>query len=257
VRAGAASLCPGQVWHRRLRPTTHEFLYPVRQVWIDPDRPDELFGRSSLWSSNRPRPVRFRTSDYGDERPLSLAEQARTDLSSALGHYPVGAVRMLSQPRRWGWLFNPITLFFVWDDDPDRPVGVVLEVTNTPWKERHRYGLLLEADVDGWQAEFNKELHVSPFLSSDVAYRLKVTEPTTTTLAVNIDVIDDEGESIVQTALTVERRPASKSALSREALRLSAPTHRVTLGIHLQAARLILKRVPFVPHPKNHQGATT
>jgi DUF1365 family protein len=75
---------------------------------------------------------------------------------------------MLSQVRRWGWLFNPITFFFVWDRPSNtlpaaqNPVGAVLEVTNTPWKERARYPLVLEASDDCLIAEFDKAMHVSP-----------------------------------------------------------------------------------------------
>ena len=103
-----------------------------------PDDPAALCPHHPLWSATRMSPARFRRRDYGDARTGSLGERVRDELAPLLGRRPAGEVRMLTQVRRWGWLFNPITVYLVWDADPQLPVGAVLEVTNTPWKERHR-----------------------------------------------------------------------------------------------------------------------
>ena len=52
---------------------------------------------------------------YGDGSARSLGEQVGDALADVLGARPTGPVRMLSQWRRWGWLFNPITVFVAWD----------------------------------------------------------------------------------------------------------------------------------------------
>ena len=107
----------------------------------------------------------------------SLGDQVRDQLSLVTGHRPDGQVRMLTQVRRWGWLFNPITLYVAWNAGTDLPVGAVLEVTNTPWKERHRYAVELVAPahrVDGDATRLGgrvrKAMHVSPFLDERYDY---------------------------------------------------------------------------------------
>ncbi len=256
---GVPSVCPGTVWHQRHASADHGFEYRVSMVWIDPDRPGDLTNHHRLWSCAEPAPARFRRRDYGDERTPPLGLLVRDDLEAVLGHRPDGPVRMLTQIRRLGWLFNPITVFLAWDAHVDEPVGCVLEVTNTPWKERHRYVVGLTRavdDPDTLVAEFDKVLHVSPFLGRHHRYRLRIA--TGRHLRLELDVVEHTDRpnlsqrspaTVLSTGLELERIPASTRALRRSLLGSPLSTIRVSLGIHAQAARLAAKRVPFVPHP--------
>lgn len=272
---GDAAVCRGEIAHRRTRPTVNEFTNQVSYVWLDPDRPDELCRGHSMWSARRPAPARFRRSDYGDaSRPeVSLGDQARDDLAAVLGHRPNGAVRMITQTRRWGWLFNPISVYLLWEHDGSGasvsgPVGAVLEVTNTPWKERHRYAVALHpATTENgcrYETRLDKAMHVSPFLDLGYRYDVVLEESPATGLCFSIDVVADQPEDgtersaavepILHTALRVRRVPATARSLRQALIRDVFPTHRVTFAIHWQALRLWVKRVPFVPHPKKSAG---
>jgi uncharacterized protein len=253
VRPGAPALCHGAVFHRRELPTVHEFNYPVRSVWCDPDHPEAVASSHPLWSAVRPAPARFRTADYGDGSTRPLGEQVRGDLATVLGHRPDGPVRMLTQWRRWGWLFNPITVFIAWDEPHGDPVGAVLEVTNTPWKERHRYATALTPGPGGgFTASIDKVLHVSPFL--DETYRYDVSlqaDDDASTLTFGIDVVDPAtGVIVLVTGMRLDREAATRRALGAALWHDGFPTHRVSAGIHAQAARLWRARVPFVAHPR-------
>lgn len=249
--------------HRRIVPAPHRFTQSISQVWIDPDHPEQLCDLHPAWSHRRPSPVRFRRADYGDLPTGSLTEAARRDLEPTLGRAPRGPVRMLSQIRRWGWLFNPITFFFVWDEPrdhlsvPQRPVGAILEVTNTPWKERIRYPLVFDASDDCLTAEIDKAMHVSPFLGMDHRYRLRV-QDRDDAVAVGIDVVDLTGRAVLHTELRLRRRRATRRLLGQSLRSQPCPTHRVSAGIHHHATRLWAKGVPVVAHPtkKSDTGAT-
>jgi uncharacterized protein len=265
MRPGLPAVCAGHVFHRRLEPTVHEFRYPASYVWLDPDAPDELVRHHPLWSATRAAPARFRRSDYGDGSEDSLATQAREQVGRVAGCLPTGPVRMLTQVRRWGWLFNPITVYVVWDTDTEAPTGAVLEVTNTPWKERHHYAVALvqalgaDGDPPRFTARVRKQLHVSPFLDEAFEYRIALwADPDgEATVNVVIDVVrPDTDDVLLTTAVQLERRPASRRSLGRSLRRHVAPTHRVSLGIHVQAARLWAKRVPFVAHPRRRGSRT-
>ncbi|NNF55410.1 MAG: DUF1365 family protein [Acidimicrobiales bacterium] len=253
MEPGPAALCEGTVWHRRSRPAVNEFTYQVSQVWIDPERPEALTSRHPLWSSTRFAPARFRRKDYGPGTEGSIGQYVRNAVAPLLGHQPTGPIRMLTQIRRWGWLFNPITMYVVWDAAGTEPVAAVAEVTNTPWKERTHYPLLLERQETGvWSATFDKSLHVSPFLGQDYFYNLRIIDRAPE-LELHIDVCSpDTDEPIVQTAVRVTRTEPTPGALTRSLFRHALSTRRVSFGIHSQALRLGLKRVPFVPHPKRH-----
>ena len=263
MRAGEAALCNGQVRHRRNRPTVNEFTYGTSHVWIDPNNPEALTALSPLWATTRPGPVQIRRSDYGAEPTGDLNEQLRDVIEPVLGHRPAGEVRMLSQARRWGWLFNPITVFVLWDKDPDVPVAAVAEVTNTPWKERRQYALPLvpapsagHPGASAFHVEFDKELHVSPFLEMDYHYRLTL-ESRDEELSVRIDVCDAVHElPMVETALVVQRSKPTAASLNRSAFADALRTRQVSSGIHTQALKIARKGVSFVSHPKK-QAPTT
>lgn len=250
---GSAAVCNGRVFHRRNQPAAHEFVSRVNYVWLDPDHPEELCGPHPLWSERRMAIARFRSSDYGDGSNLALSEQVRAALTPVLTHRPTGQIRMLTQVRRWGWLFNPITAYVVWSDLG--PVAAVLEVTNTPWRERTVYPLALTAEGDRSACRFigstHKTMHVSPFLNEEYDYAISLAFPTPGQIELSIDVMSGVAAAhpIVSTHLAVSRHPVSRRVLTRTLL-APVPTHRVTFGIHWHALRLAIKRVPVVPHPK-------
>ena len=251
MKAGPAALCDGEVWHRRNYPAVNEFTYDVSHVWIDPDQPGQLTDGHRLWSSSHMAPGRIRRSDYGLTPEGSLTDQVQTALAPVLGYRPTGAVRMLSQARRWGWMFNPITVFVAWHTDPDCPVAAIAEVTNTPWKERTQYPVALTTTDDvTWTTEFDKTLHVSPFLDEDYRYRLSITDRAPD-LEVRIDVCPpDKSQPIVETAVRVTREAPTRATLGRALTRGALSTRTVSVAIHAQAARLAAKRLPFVSHPR-------
>lgn len=273
VRPGGAALCPGTVIHSRRTPTEHRFTYPVSLLWIDADDPGNLFDRHPAWATTRPAPVRFRRRDYLDGGTGPIGDAVRRLVAKPLGYRPDGPVRMLTQPRTWGWLFNPITIYLLWANADGPPVAAVLEVTNTPWKERTAYPVVLEPTTgddgrSGFGARFNKSLHVSPFLDEDYAYRLFVDEhsrqskPSRLTIDLDVepsciqppdpnggDVKATNTAPVLTTRLVVERVQPTRRAMTTSLLTNPFPTHKVSFGIHRQALTLWRKRVPFVAHP--------
>lgn len=251
IRPGRASVCHGFVVHRRTKPRRHAFRHDVAMLWLDPDDPAELTRRHPLWSARWPAPIRFRREDYGlPDDPPSLTHAVRAAVAGPLGFVPSGSVRMLTQPRTWGWLFNPITVFLVWHDDHADPVGLVADVSNTPWKERHRYAVALTGSAPQ-RASFDKVLHVSPFLHENARYDLALCMRGGR-LDLRIDVVDhdDPGEPVLTTRLVVGDWSAERRALTGHILRRPFATHRVSGHIHREALRLWRKGVPFVKHPR-------
>ena len=95
---------------------------------------------STVWSSRRPNLVWFRRADYMGPADRPLDEVVRDRVEEELGRRPRGAVRMLTQLRTFGYVFNPVTFYYCFDED-ERLDAVVAEITNTPWNERHAYVL--------------------------------------------------------------------------------------------------------------------
>ncbi|MDH3299029.1 MAG: DUF1365 domain-containing protein [Acidimicrobiia bacterium] len=268
MKPGPPALCRGTVSHRRLSPAAHAFTHDVVYVWFDPDRPESLTDRHWTWSTGRFRPARIVADDYGWPGDEPVATWIEGLLRLVEPDFAVGEVRFLTQPRRWGWLFNPISLYLVWPPgSDDRPTGAVLEVTNTPWKERHHYVVTLESgdtidapETTVVEATFSKDLHVSPFLPSAMTYHLQISERPPASdgagprLDIAISVSDEAGDTVLETGMKMVRQPATGEGLVGTLRRDAFPTHRTSVGIHYQAARLLAKGVPFVPHPKRSKS---
>ena len=150
---------------------------------------------------------------------------------------------MLAHLRTWGWIFNPIALFYCFDQAGDRVEALVAEVTNTPWHERHVYVL-----GEPGRHRFAKQLHVSPFFGMDMDYELIYGEPRHQ-LTLSMRVVRDD-ETLFDAGMRLDRHEVDREALARLIWNPRGTTMRVSAGIYRQAAALWRIGVPFVPHPR-------
>lgn len=244
-----SALFEGVVRHRRFAPRQHRLAHPLCMLYADLDELDGLFAGSWLASTRRWAPLRLRREDHfgASERPWP--EVVRDAVAERLGRRPQGAVRLLTNPRTFGFRMNPVSLFYLFDRDGSLD-AVLAEVTNTPWDERHLYAVdARRRRGRAIEADFAKAFHVSPFLPMDTTYRWRLTEPGER-LAVHMETFR-AGTKLLDATLRLERRPLDPTNLRRALVRHPAMTMRIWLWIYLHAARLWAKGVPFHPHPKH------
>ena len=233
----------GTVIHRRRYPISHRFQYRVALPLVDLDEMDELCSLHPLWSNDRPNVVSYRRSDYLGGGPMPLAHAVRDAVEDCLGTRPTGPIAMLAHPRTWGWLFNPIALYYCFDPSGAQVVALAAEVTNTPWHERHAYVVGGPGTHD-----FDKALHVSPFFGMDQHYELSYRAPGPH-LSVGIGTVQ-AGSTVFDAALRLERREASRQELGRLVFSHPFMTMRVSAAIYRQAFALRRAGAPFVAHQR-------
>jgi len=253
-----SALYQGTVRHRRFGPVPNTFERPIVMAVLDLDEVDPLLDRLPLWSRRRWAPVQFRRRDYLDGSDTPLTEALGELVEARLGRGLRGPVRMLTHLRTWGWLFNPVTVYWCFEADGVTPDLVVLEVTNTPWGERDWY-LVPAAEADGRGAVFPKTLHVSPFLGMDVDYRLSFIAPDAasgSSLDLRLEVLRD-GRKVFDADLWLTRTELTTGQALAAVFRRPFETMRVSLAIYRQAARLTAKGVAFVAHPDRHHTERT
>jgi len=256
----ASAIYRGRIRHRRFRPHRHDFSYPLFMTYLDLDELPRLFDRRWLWSVGRPNLACFLRRDYFGDPSLPLDEAVRRRVASASGVRPEGPIRLLTHLRTFGFAMNPVSFYYCFDAAGRRPEQLLVEVTNTPWGERHGYVLADPEERRGGVAVYRrpKALHVSPFMAMDFTYRFHLTDPGER-LRVHVENLEGsgdgaEGGKLFDATLDLQRRPITGATLAGALLRYPFMTLRVAVWIYLQAGRLWLEKTPFHPHPARRDG---
>jgi len=232
----------GQVRHRRLRPAANAFDYPTYFLML-PMRSLQQHGSGAL-AHNRRAALSFFDRDHGDGSGQALAWLDALLLREGVEDAG-GEVWLHTYPRVLGYTFKPVSFWYCHRADGSLR-AIVVEVNNT-FGERHCY--LLEHPVYGMEQRAAKAFHVSPFcrVQGDYRFRFFVDEHRERTL-VRIDHDDADGP-LLQTSVNGTLEPLTAASMRRALWRYPAMTFGVVARIHWQAARLWLKRVPFVGKP--------
>lgn len=247
--APLAGVFTGTVRHRRFKTCLRDFSYRVFMTMINLDDVSELFNAGSLWGTGRAL-VQFRREDYlRSER--ALTDEVMWSLKNTLGIEQRGHLLMLTNPRILGYLINPITVVFCFNQANTGLQAVILEVTNTPWKERVRYVLPCDPEARTQRIKFGKEMHVSPFLPMSMCYEFRCNNPGE---KVAVHLRNLENDQCVFDATVALSNQGCGQQVKRKVLRdYPWMTMKVFLAIHWQALKIFIQGVPFVTHPKKQK----
>lgn len=235
----------GQTFHGRRGDIRNAFRYGVDYVLLDAERSQSA---PKLFSRNQSNLLSVSDRDHGGERGKgSGASWAR----KVLAQYQIradGPLLLLTQPRTFGYLFNPVS-FWLCHDESGGLRAVIAEVNNT-FGDRHSY---LCAKPDGSlinsrdKLTAQKVFHVSPFQPAEGEYtfRFDITES-------NIDIhihYERSGGGLVAT-LSGGRRPLTTFGALKAMVRRPLGSMRVISLIYWQALKLKLKGANYLARPE-------
>ena len=241
-------LYTGQVYHKRTRPCVHVLRYSVFSLLLDLSEIKQLARKHWLFSHNRFNLLGFYDRDFGESRAESLSDYIGRKLLESGFQIMPARILLSCYPRVLGHAFNPLSVFYCLDRN-NNCYAVVHEVHNT-FGERHAYVLPVSSDYDDanpWiHQTTSKSLFVSPFAHMGMYYEFRLNLPEDRQVIV-IRASDDEG-LLITASYVARRQVLSTSQLLKHFFRIPLLGAKVVLGIHWEAMKLWVKRVPLYKH---------
>ncbi len=234
ARVETPALYRTTISHTRREPWTRTFTHRSHTWLVDVDElPDH-------------RPLAFARGTFEARDHLGSPERTlRQNLEAFLATEgvtldPAGRILLATQPRAFGYCFNPISVWWCLDH-LGRLEATVVEVHNT-YGDRHAY--LVDTDEQG-RASTDKAMYVSPFHGTDGHYELAVPLP---------------GDRLhLAVTLHAERTRFSASLAGHRTdtgtLRSTSAALRGSALIRMHGIWLWLRRLPVRPRPTHAQLA--
>ncbi len=238
-----------QIMHQRRLPASYGFKHKVFMLYLNLDELDGLDAVLPLFSRNRFNLFSFYDSDHllaDNAAPLKdrMLHYLREHhiLSDSVSEFD-GSIFLLTYPRILGYVFNPVSFYFVFDKHHS-PLAAVAEVGNT-FGEMKMY--LLSGNSMSSENVFNllaaKHFYVSPFSRVSDYFHFILSLPQDQ-INLSVNTLSEGGETLLVTNVHGQSAPIFNLDLS---LFLQYPllTLKVITAIHLHALMLWLKQVPF------------
>lgn len=256
----------GEITHRRFSPKAHSFSYKLYMLALDVDemqarhKPKGIFGFA--WFNL----LRFRQNDYLKGEPECLKQRIKNKVQSLSGYADISRINMLVQVRCLGIYFSPANFYFCYDKQ-DNCTQVLVEVSNTPWNERHYYLVPLLSSDNNQQDSIahvtDKNFQVSPFMDLNMCYQWRIKPPmaNSSTLIIHIENHfkgENTSDSSTVTAnkkifavmMNLTKIPFTSTSLWQLWCNLPVMTLKIVLAIYWQALKLFFKGIPFIGYQK-------
>ena len=232
----------GEVIHKRFKPKVHYFRYKVFSLLIDLDELNTLNNLIPYFSYNRFNLISFYDKDHGYRDGSSLKQWVIKNLKDAGINDREINIKLLCYPRIFGYVFNPLSVFFVYDKSKSL-IAILYEVKNT-FGEQHTYVFQINSCQNIIENNCIKKFFVSPFMDLKSEYFFKILIPGNK-LSIVIDQRDSEGKLLFASQDGKRCELTSKNLLFSY-LKHPLMTFKIISAIHFEALRLWLKGIKLV-----------
>ena len=236
-----SSIYNGTVIHKRFKPKIHFFKYKVFSLLLDLSDLNRLDKDISFFSYNTFNLISFFDKDHGERDGSSLFEWVKKNLVENNINSENIKIKLLCYPRIFGYVFNPLSVFFVYDNQ-ENLISILYEVKNT-FGEQHTYIFKVENN-NLLQHNCSKKFHVSPFIEMNCNYFFKILKP-----AEKISVIIDQyqlNDKILFASQDGRRVDFNSKELLKSYIKHPLMTFKIISAIHFEAFKLWAKGIRFV-----------
>ena len=236
-----SSIYNGTVVHKRFKPKTHFFKYRVFSLLIDLSELEQIDKNIKFFSFNKFNLISFFEKDHGSRDGTSLTSWVKKNLDENKINSKDIKIKLLCYPRIFGYVFNPLSVFFVYDNQ-ENLISILYEVKNT-FGEQHTY--IFKADNNNLlQHNCSKKFHVSPFIEMDCDYFFRTLKPSE-----RISVIIDQyqlNEQILFASQDGIRVDFNSKELLKSYIKHPLMTFKVISAIHFEAFKLWAKGIRLI-----------
>ena len=232
----------GTVIHKRYKPKTHFFKYSVFSLLLDLSELELLNDKIRFFSFNKFNLISFFEKDHGNRDGTSLVNWVKNYLKKNQIETENIKIKLLCYPRILGYVFNPLSVFFVYDKN-EKLVSILYEVKNT-FGEQHTYVFRIDNENNLIQNNCSKKFHVSPFIQMDCNYFFKILKPGER-LSIIIDQYDPKGKILFASQDGIKANLTGKE-LIKSYLKHPLMTFKIISAIHFEAFKLWIKGIKLV-----------
>ena len=232
----------GQVVHKRFKPKVHFFKYKVFSLLIDLSEINKINDELKFFSYNKFNLLSFYDIDHGPRDGSSLVLWVKKNLIKNNIDTKKIKIKLLCYPRVLGYVFNPLSIFFVYDEN-SKLISILYEVKNT-FGEQHTYIFKLSKKNQLLEHKCKKKFHVSPFIEMECSYYFKILKPDNK-LSVVINQNDHSGKLLFASQVGFKKELNSKNLMFSY---ISHPlmSFKIIGAIHFEALKLWLKGIKLV-----------
>tara|TARA_Y100001970_G_scaffold293443_1_gene440244 strand:- start:2443 stop:3198 length:756 start_codon:yes stop_codon:yes gene_type:complete len=222
----------GEVFHTRFKPVKHYLNYKTFSLFIDLDEIDKLKNDIPIFSINKFNIFSFYNEDHGDRDGKPLKNWVLDNLKKLNIKQNVNKIRLLCYPRIFGYVFNPLSIFYCYENDKLK--AIFYEVKNT-FNEQHTY-VFKAKNSKKIEQKCKKKFYVSPFMNMNTFYNFKLLKPSKK-LFVSIKQSDQKG-SILSAVQKGVRKKLDLKQLIINFFKYPFMTIKIITAIHFEALLL-------------------
>jgi DUF1365 family protein len=222
----------GEVSHTRFKPVRHFLKYKTFSLFIDLDEINLLDKSISIFSHNKFNVFSFHDNDHGNRDGGCLKDWVLMNIKKFNIESKITKIKILCYPRIFGYVFNPLSIFYCYEDDKLK--AIFYEVKNT-FNEQHTYIFKIKDDQEIIQ-KCKKKFYVSPFMDMETYYNFKLLNPDEK-LFVFIKQTDVKG-TVLTASQTGDKKELNFKQLAINFFKYPLMTLKIIGSIHFEALLL-------------------
>ena len=225
--------------HKRYGKIQHFFKYKVPGIFLDLDELEIIQSKSKIFSINAFNIFSFNEKDHGYRDKRSIKEFIIQSLKKYDVNYNNLKIKILCFPRIFGYVFNPLSILYCYDED--NLISIFYEVKNTS-NEQHTY--IFANGKNSKDAtlkhECLKDFYVSPFIGMTGKYLFR-NKLTNEYINIIIDLYDNNNKKILMASQSGKFTDFKASKLLKYNLLNPLFGFRVMSAILFESLKIVLK----------------